>query len=215
MSKLADFFQDLDTPSMESFDPLVGENVSLFYQDTGVAPTYRLFMDDFMPTEGGQHHRVCNELLNAPEGAELEIRLHSNGGSVDAGCRLLNVMQNQFPGRTTGILESKGYSMGAMVFSHCDQRIVSPYSRLMYHNYSTFVGGKGGEIKDTWDGIEGIIEDIFRPIVDKGFLTEDEYERLRDGKDFWMGAKELCERGIATHVNVDGTLKTAAEYLSA
>ncbi|HHS91855.1 MAG TPA: hypothetical protein ENK82_00765 [Campylobacterales bacterium] len=33
------------------------------------------------------------------------------------------------------------------------------------------------------------------------------------GQDYWMGTKELCQRGIATHVIYDGKEVTAKEYL--
>ncbi len=34
------------------------------------------------------------------------------------------------------------------------------------------------------------------------------------GKDFWMDTKEMCKRGIATHVIVAGEELTAEEYLN-
>ena len=33
------------------------------------------------------------------------------------------------------------------------------------------------------------------------------------GQDYWMGTKEMCKRGIATHVIVNGHELTADEYL--
>ena len=33
------------------------------------------------------------------------------------------------------------------------------------------------------------------------------------GKDFWMDCKEMCKRGIATHVVVCGETITAKEFL--
>ena len=33
------------------------------------------------------------------------------------------------------------------------------------------------------------------------------------GKDFWMDTKELCKRGIATHVLVEGKEIKAKKYL--
>lgn len=199
--------------SLEQFEPILGSDTSLFYLDTGVEKIYRFFLEDFVPSEGGKIHRVINELLNAAPDTTLEIRLSSNGGSTDEGSRLLSVMANHFPGRTVGVLETKGFSMGAMLFSYCDKRIIYPLSRLMYHNYASFLMGKGGELNDRLDHIEDIMETFFEPILEKGFITDEEYGRMKDGKDIWLNAADMCERGIATHVMQGGQLVTAEDFL--
>ena len=33
------------------------------------------------------------------------------------------------------------------------------------------------------------------------------------GKDFWMDTREMCERGVATHVMVEGKNVPAKDYL--
>ncbi len=212
MSRLEQYLHSGEI-GLEQFDPILGSDASLFYLDTGVEKIYRLFLEDFVPGEGGQIHRVFNELLNAAPDATLEIRMSSNGGSVDEGSRMLSVMANHFPERTVGVLETKGYSMGATLFSYCDKRIIYPLSRVMYHNYSSFLMGKGGELNDRLDHTEDIMETFFRPILEKGFLTDDEYERMKDGKDIWLNATEMCKRGIATHVMFGGQLITAEDFL--
>ena len=40
-----------------------------------------------------------------------------------------------------------------------------------------------------------------------------EYERMKDGKDIWLNATEMCKRGIATHVMFGGQLITAEDFL--
>jgi hypothetical protein len=36
---------------------------------------------------------------------------------------------------------------------------------------------------------------------------------MTDGKDFWFDTKEMCQRGIATHVEVNGLVIPAKQYL--
>jgi len=50
-------------------------------------------------------------------------------------------------------------------------------------------------------------------IVKQGFLSKDEFEQMLIGKDYWMDSRELCKRGIATHVILEGEEITAKEYL--
>jgi hypothetical protein len=46
------------------------------------------------------------------------------------------------------------------------------------------------------------------------FLTALEFEQFKDGKEFWFTAKEMAERGIATHVKVNGVEISAETWLS-
>lgn len=214
MSDLTNLFNEANSEDLglEQFEPVLSEDTSLFYLDRVDAPLYRLFMEDFIPGRPGIH-KVHNHLLEAPSNAQLELRISSNGGSVDEGARLISLMENHFPDRTVGYLESKGYSMGAILFSYCDTRIIYPTSNLMYHNYSAFLMGKGGEIKDRTENTQDRMASIMKPILDQGFITEDENQRMLDGKDIWLTADDLCQRGIATHVMVKGRIVSAADYL--
>ena len=55
---------------------------------------------------------------------------------------------------------------------------------------------------------------FFRQIVVKeGFLTPVEFENMLIGQDYWMDAKEMCKRKIATHVIYKGKQIKAKKYL--
>jgi len=101
-----------------------------------------------------------------------------------------------------------------MLFSMVDKRVVYPYSDFMYHNYAGGAHGKGGELKARVNHDSKRLEAFFHEIIVKqGFLSEEEYTQMLVGQDYWMGTKELCKRGIATHVIVEGKELTAKEYL--
>jgi ATP-dependent protease ClpP protease subunit len=174
---------------------------------------YRIYIGRFFELKKGLH-AVFNELREAKEYDYLEIMINSGGGFVHEGMQFYNIMQEKFNGRTVAYLDNYGYSMGAMLFSMSDKRIIYPYSDFMYHNYSGGAFGKGGELKARVDHNHERLNEFFHTmIVGKGFLSEDEYQQMLVGQDFWMGAKELCQRGIATHVIVNSQEITAKEYL--
>jgi len=175
--------------------------------------SYRVYIGRFFELKKGLHS-VFNELREAKENDVLELMIDSGGGFVNEGMQFYNIMQEKFNGRTVAYLDNKGYSMGAMLFSMADKRIAYPYSDFMYHNYAGGASGKGGEIKARVDHMSKKLEQFFHDIiVKKGFLTEEEYKQMLVGQDYWMGTKELCKRGIATHVIVAGKELTANEYL--
>ena len=183
------------------------------YEITPKHTRYRVYIGRFFELRKGLH-AVFNELKTAKENDILEFMIDSGGGFVNEGMQFYNIIHEKFHGRTVAYLDNKGYSMGAMLFSMCDKRVVYPYSDFMYHNYAGGAHGKGGEIKARVDHVSKKLETFFYDIIVKqGFLTKDEYQQMLVGQDYWMGTKEMCKRGIATHVIVDGQELTAKEYL--
>jgi len=183
------------------------------YEVTLKHTRYRVYIGRFFELKKGLHS-VFNELKSAKENDVLEFMIDSGGGFVNEGMQFYNIIQEKFPQRTVAYLDNKGYSMGAMLFSMAHKRVVYPYSDFMYHNYAGGAHGKGGEIKARVKHISNKLENFFYDIIVKqGFLTEEEYAQMLVGQDYWMGTKEMCKRGIATHVIVEGKELTAKEYL--
>jgi len=165
---------------------------------------YTLFIEQFGHIEK-QLHKIIYELRKSKEFDVLEIRIDSPGGFISEGITLYNVMREHFNGRTKTYVDSSAYSMGAMLFSLGDERIIYEDSSLMYHNYSSGAYGKGQEIKSSVDYGDKHFESFFKKkIVDKGFLKEDEYEQMKIGQDFWFNSYDMATRGICTHVIVSG-----------
>ncbi len=174
---------------------------------------YTIYIERFKELKRGLHS-VLNELRTAGSDDRLDIRINSGGGFVNEGKQFYNLMNEKFHNRATTYLDNHGYSMGALLFCMAGKRVIYPYSDLMFHNYSFGVGGKGGEIVSRVKHTDKHIKSFFHEIiVQKGFLSDDEFEDMIIGQDFWMGAEELCERKIATHVVYKGTEVKAKKYL--
>jgi len=174
---------------------------------------FRLFVDSFMEKERGLHE-IFNELWNANEHDRLELRINSRGGLVNEGSQFYSIIKNKFHNKTTTILDSCGYSMGALTFCMGDKRIATLRSDLMFHDYSGGFSGKGGEIKSRFKHSAKHLREFFKDVILKNnFLSQKEFDEMLIGKDFWMDTKELCKRGIATHVLVNGEELSAKKYL--
>ena len=183
------------------------------YKKTSGYTQYRMFVDDFMELEKGLH-AIYNELWDAGDTDRLELRINSNGGMVNEGAQFYSIIKNKFNGRTTTILDNKGYSMGALTFCMGDERIVTERADLMFHDYAGGVIGKGGEIEARNTHTQVFIRKFFKELIlDQGFLTKKEYKNMLIGQDYWMGVEELCKRGIATHVLANGKKVKAKKYL--
>jgi len=183
------------------------------YEVTPKHKRYRVYIGRFFELKKGLHS-VFNELREAKEHDYMEFMINSGGGFVHEGMQFFNIIQEKFSGRTVAYLDNRGYSMGALLFCMADKRVVYPYSDLMFHTYSHGSHGKGGEVKSHVEHTSSKLERFFYDlIVKKGFLTEEEFKKMIIGQDYWMDAKELCKRGIATDVIVGGEELTAKQYL--
>jgi ATP-dependent protease ClpP protease subunit len=190
-----------------------GEVLTAIKESVPEHKKYTLYIEQFGHNKN-QLHRIMHELRQADENDILELRIDSPGGYVTEGIMIYNTMREIFNGRTITYLDSAGYSMGAIIFSLGDERVAYDDSSLMYHNYSTGYMGKGGEIKSYIDFEDKHFTEFFiNKVVNKGFMTEEEYNRMKDGHDFWLDSMELARRGIATHVIVDGYRLDAEAYI--
>lgn len=183
------------------------------YQLRAKYKKYTLYIARFRELKRGLHS-VFNELRHAGKEDILELRINSGGGLVNEGIQFYNLMREKFPKRTYAYLDNHGYSMGALLFCMADRRIIYPYSDIMFHNYAHGAMGKGGEVKARVKHVDKLLQTFFRNlIVDQKFLTKKEFDDMVIGKDFWMDAKEMCKRGIATHVVYQEKEIKAKKYL--
>jgi len=148
--------------------------------------------------------------LNAED--RITLIFNSPGGLVSEGRAIINAVQNTGADIQTELL-SEASSMAAIMFCIGDRRIIYENSSLMFHNFSGGVGGKGHEMKDRLKHTIKNITAFFRGNIIG--LDENEILQMLDGKEWWFGSKEMCQRGIATHVNVDGVMIPAKKYLKA
>ncbi|NPA61657.1 MAG: hypothetical protein GXO06_05185 [Epsilonproteobacteria bacterium] len=174
---------------------------------------YRVYIGRFFELKRGLH-KLFNGLKEAGDGDYLELVINSSGGLINEGQQFYNIIQEKFYGRTVAYLNNMGYSMGALLFCMADKRVVYEYSDLMFHTYSHGSKGKGDEVQSHVEHTSKKLRKFFKHIVVKrGFLTKKEFKAMMIGKDFWMDTEEMCRRGIATHVIMEGKELTADDYL--
>lgn len=179
---------------------------------TQVVNNYKLMIGQFGEEENGLHE-IYRILLDAKEPDTLELRIQSPGGLATECQALCNIMDNHFKERSIAYIDSHASSAGAIIFSSAYQRVIYENSRLMYHDYKGGMMGSGNQMEDKILFQNKHLRDWFRTMtVDKGFLTEEEFKMMLIGKEYWLDAEDMCERGIATHIVIDGVSHEAAEY---
>lgn len=184
----------------------------IFY-DTEPFNIYRFYIGDFAEDSVGLH-AIFNKLSKAEHNDVIEFHIDSNGGSVNEGKLFYNLI-SEFKQENVAAMLNAGYSMGALLFCMPDTRIVHEFSDLMFHDYSTIMYGKAGDIETNHIHSSKHLRNFFKKIIlDKGFMTKEEFEMMLVGKEFWMDTEEMCKRGIATHVTTNEGMMKAESYLA-
>lgn len=196
---------------LESSSPDMGQKERLFSKTNKLIKTHTLYLDDGIQPDTDINNLI-NTLRSAGKEDKLVVRICSPGGVVHIANRFKTIMRSDFHGRTTTILDPYAASAGADLFLDGDVRIIYPYSYIMFHNFSAGAWGKGREILSR----VGFYNKFFSKLMETEYgpyFTKDELEDMFKGADFYFDAEEMCRRGIATKVDVNGTLIDAKKYL--
>lgn len=186
------------------------DNHNLFKSEVK-STKYRLFISEFNSV---QHEldNIYNDLLDADDGDTLEIYISSPGGYTWDLMKVENIIREKFYGRAKTILNSYGYSCGALLFLCGDERVIYENSELMFHNISTFMGGKLSDIETEFKHTRKHYE-AYQKRALSPYFTKTEISDLLEGKEFWLDALEICERKICTSISVFGAQMSPDLYV--
>ena len=122
----------------------------------------------------------------------VKIYINSRGGNVFTAIQFMRVLKES-SAKIVMSVEGECASAATMIFLCGDSFEVSEHSMFMFHNYSSGVFGKGGEMFDQLKHERKWSERLLREIYED-FLTETEIVSILDNKDIWMSGDEIIER---------------------
>lgn len=122
----------------------------------------------------------------------LKFYINSPGGDLFTAIQFMRVL-NDTEANIIVSVEGACMSAATLIFLCGHQFEVSPHSMFMFHNYSSGVVGKGGEMYDRLAHEKEWSEKLLREVyVD--FLTEEEITSILNNKDIWMDGDEVIVR---------------------
>ncbi len=187
-----------------------GKIIEGLFEQAGGFSLYKLFIGDF-EENGNGIQRIINALQNAHPEDVLELHISSHGGLVSELIELYNLVDTLFYKRVTTYCNF-GYSAGALASLFGEDRIIYEHSDWMMHSYSGGFIGKRDDMLTHLEHEDKRISKFFNDIMTP-YFTKKELKKMEGGKDFWMSAEEMLDRGIATHIMVKGLIITAVDYL--
>lgn len=156
-----------------------------------VARQHSLYLSG--PILGPEHYTKWFHLMrHCSENDVIMLHINSQGGDAATAIQFMRAMTDS-PATIIASVEGNCMSAATMIFLTADLFQVSEHSMFMFHNYSGFSYGKGGEMFDSitherkWS--KNMLEGCYRD-----FLTQAEIDAMLDGKDIWMDADEATER---------------------
>lgn len=133
-----------------------------------------------------------DQIRNCGPNDIVKIHINSPGGDLYTAIQFIRVLSD-CPGTIITSVEGACMSAATLIFMVADHYEVSPHSVFMFHNYSTGMYGKGGELYDSiiherkWS--EGLLRELYQD-----FLEEDEILQILENKDIWMDGDEVADR---------------------
>ncbi len=144
-------------------------------------------------------------LKDAQEGDAIELRINCTGGDASVGFMIVQAMKETKATIVCNVVYPS-YSMGAIIAVAGDYLIMQPNTFLMFHTYSTGMGGKSGDLIKMLahddDSLKGMMLDVCSP-----FLTKTELRKMHEGDDIYIKANDpTLEARLKRHyptINID------------
>lgn len=131
-------------------------------------------------------------LRDARQNDEVYLHINCFGGEVSTAFQIIdNLRDTQATVHIS--IEGNCCSAATLIALAGDDWDVYPHSYFMCHAYSCLRWGKKQEIDSQHEFDKKWLEKNIREIY-KGFLTDDEIDRMMRGEDFYFDADEIVER---------------------
>jgi ATP-dependent Clp protease, protease subunit len=122
----------------------------------------------------------------------LKFYINSPGGDLFTAIQFMRVLDETEANIVVSV-EGACMSAATLIFLCGESFEVSEHSMFMFHNYSSGVQGKGGEMYDRLAHEKVWSEKLLRDVY-SDFLTEKEITSVLDNKDIWMDGEEVVKR---------------------
>jgi ATP-dependent Clp endopeptidase proteolytic subunit ClpP len=130
---------------------------------------------------------------------EINIRIHSPGGSIAEGCAIYNSLKNH-KAKVNVYIEGLCASIATVIAMAGDNIVMSPVSAFMIHNpFAQSTSGDATKLRMTAETLDKYKEVIINAYETKSKLSRQELSNLMD-KETYMTADEAFEKGFVTSI---------------
>lgn len=143
--------------------------------------------------EGSEEYIEWFDIIrSASQNDVIKIYINSPGGDLFTAIQFMRVL-TETEAQVVISVEGACMSAATLIFMCGHQYEISPHSVFMFHNYSSGMAGKGGEMFDRMAHERIWSEKLFQDVY-ADFLNEREIKSILDNKDLWMDSDEVIKR---------------------
>lgn len=138
---------------------------------------------------------------------EINVRIHSAGGSIAEGCAIYNTLKNH-PAKVKVYIEGECCSIATVIAMAGDEIVMSPVANFMIHNpLVMYMSGGAEDLRHQADVLDTLKETIINAYMTKTKLNREEISEMMD-KESWFKADEALKYGFITEVQELGTVNS-------
>lgn len=133
---------------------------------------------------------------------DIELIFNSPGGSAVDGMALWDFLKSlQRDGhRITTVCRGMAASMAGILLQAGDVRVMGAESYLLIHEVSFGAGGKIGEVEDTTEFVNKMMDRIVAIFAQRSNMTARQIKARWKRKDWWMDSTEALALGFCDEV---------------
>ena len=136
--------------------------------------------------------------LDQQSHAPIWVLINSGGGSVEAGLVLIDTMR-AVDSPFHCVVESKAYSMAAIILTFCDVRMALEHATIMRHEASYGTAGEDPSNRSRLDFLTRYLDGLHVEIAQRLKMPVDKYRaKIRDA--WWLLAPEAYKVGVVHRV---------------
>ena len=132
------------------------------------------------------------ELNQKPKKKNLYVYLDTNGGSVDAGNKIVNEIRKY----NLSCIAQKAISMGFVILQSCDKRYVTPLATLMQHQISYGIMNEKAKVESYFEFIKQIGDELTEMQAKKIGITSKRFNE-KTYNDWWLFGKNALKNKCA------------------
>lgn len=141
------------------------------------------------------------ELLDAiPETDEIKIYFNSNGGSVDQGTAIYNMLQ-QHGSYKTGIVMGGCHSIAFTILQACDKRIMGQGTTAIIHDMWETVTGNAADLRAEADNLDVAMDSCVALFMQRATVSEEELREMMH-KTTTLSPQKALEYGLIDEIGV-------------
>lgn len=137
--------------------------------------------------------------------AQINVRIHSPGGSVPEGVPIIGLLQ-RISNPVVAQIDGWALSMGALIAISAPTTNISPMGMMMFHRVETAVWGNADDLREEVKILESADATILRVLEDKTGMPMGELDELLNPPT-WMNAEEALAAGFVDAIDYGASVE--------